>query len=177
MSGQTVLERMRGRSWKIGDDVLNDGGIMDFDMVRKGIFDPEILGQHCLASIRPDFARAAAAGDIIVAGRNFGRGQLHDAGPFSIRARKVGLITESMSRAFFRLAISAGLIMIPFAPEIRGKIADGDHLDVNFRSGKIHNLDTGDVIQAQPLPDFLWEFVASGGEMNWLDKTRHAEAE
>jgi len=165
-----VFDRMHGRTWKLGDNVLNDGEIIDFEMVRKGIFDPDVLGQHCLGPIRPDFTREASAGDIIVAGRDFGRGQLHDAGPFAIRARKVGLITESMSRAFFRLAISAGLVMIPFAPEIRGKIQDGDLLNVDFRSGKIHNLGTGEVIQVQPLPDFLWDFVGAGGEMEWLRK-------
>ena len=169
MSG-TVSESMQGRCWQFGDDILNDGGIMDFEMVRTGVFDPAILGRHCLESLRADFARDSVPGDIIVTGRNFGRGQLHDAGPFAVRARGVGLICVSMSRAFFRLAVSAGLVMIPFAPEIEGRINDGDKLDVNFRSGSIRNLTRNETIQTQPLPDFLWDFVAAGGEMNWLAK-------
>ena len=33
--------RMRGRCWKFGDDILNDGGISSLELVRAGIFDPD----------------------------------------------------------------------------------------------------------------------------------------
>lgn len=171
-----MSDKMRGRAWKFGDGVLNDGGIMDFEMVRKGVFDPEVLGRHCLAAVSPDFAKNAVPGDIIVAGCDFGRGQLHDQGPLSIKARGVGLIAESVTRAFFRLAISSGLVMIPFAPEIKSRVNDGDRLDVDFRSGRIQNLTTGETIRAQPMAEFLWEFIDAGGEKNWLQQHYSAQA-
>lgn len=157
-----------GRAWKFGDGVLNDGGITALEATRKGIFDPEELAAYCMAGIDPDFPKKAKAGDVIVAGKSFGKGQLHIQGPLGIKGMGVGIICQSMTRNFFRLSVSAGVKMLPFVPDIGAQIDDGDELEVSFRQGRIRNRTRGTEIRTAPLPEFLWQFMDAGGERAWL---------
>jgi 3-isopropylmalate/(R)-2-methylmalate dehydratase small subunit len=157
-----------GRAWVFGDDVLNDGGIASLEMVRKFIYDPEILKTECMRALNPVFPEQARAEDVVVAGTSFGKGQLHVTGPLSLKGVGVGLVCESVTRAFFRLSVSAGLLMLPFVPGITRKVQDGDPMDVDFRTGRIENRRTGEIIHAQPMPDFVWEILDHGGEREWL---------
>lgn len=157
-----------GRAWVFGDDVLNDGGIASLDMVRQFIYDPKILATECMRALSPSFPEQARPDDIVFAGKNFGKGQMHVTGPLSLKGVGVGLVCESVTRGFFRLSVSAGLLMVPFVPGITEKVLDGDPVDVNFRSGRIENRRTGEIIHAQPMPDFVWEILSFGGEREWL---------
>ena len=162
--------RMRGRCWKFGDDILNDGGISSLELVRAGIFDPKELAKACMQGVDPEFPSKARAGDILVAGQNFGKGQLHVQGPLSIKGMGLGLVTESMPRSFFRLAVAAGVLMLPFTAGITGQVNDGDDLEIDFGTGLIRNHTTGATVQGQPLPEALLDIVAAGGERAWLAK-------
>ena len=56
--------------WHLGDDVDTDalapGAWMQFGI--------DVIAQHCLENLAPDFARGVRPGDVVVAGRNFGIG-------------------------------------------------------------------------------------------------------
>lgn len=161
---------MVGRAWVFGDDVHNDSGITSIEATRNAIFDPAVLAKTCMAGVRPEFPAQAKPGDLIVAGKQFGKGQLHVQGPLSIKGSGVGLLCESMTRSFFRLSVSAGLKMLPFVPDLTANVGDGDRLEVDFRAGTIRNLTRGVSLTAEPLPGFLWEFIDAGGEREWLAK-------
>lgn len=165
---ETLSAVKNGRAWVFGDDVLNDGGIASLEMVRKFIYDPKILATECMAALNPKFPKQAKPGDVVFAGKNFGKGQMHVTGPLSLKGVGAGLVCESVTRAFFRLSVSAGLLMLPFVPGITAKVADGDPVEVDFRVGRIENKRTGEIIHAQPMPEFVWEFLNAGGEREWL---------
>jgi len=158
----------RGRAWVFGHNVPNDGGIMTIEMTRDRIYDPPALAKACMKNIDAQFAESVRPGDFLVAGRNFGRGQLHVQGPLGISALGLGLITESMSRSFFRLSVSVGLKMLPFCSDVTQLIRTNDEIEVDFREGRIRNLTTNESRSFQPLPKFLLDIVAAGGERPWL---------
>jgi 3-isopropylmalate dehydratase small subunit len=162
---------MKGKAWTFGHNVLNDGGVTTLEMTRLGIFEPAELARSCMAAIDRDFPKKVRLGDFIVAGKQFGKGQLHVQGPLAVKGLGVGLITESMTRNFFRLAVSAGVQMLPFVPTALDDIGEGDELDVDFRGGVIANLTRATTIRASAMPDFLWEFIDAGGEKEWLART------
>jgi 3-isopropylmalate dehydratase small subunit len=160
--------KMKGRAWKFGDDVLNDGGVVPGEVIRKLIVDPRILATRCMVQLNPKFPLESQPGDVIFGGRHFGKGQMHVTGPLAIKGSGVGIVTESMTRGFFRLCVTAGVPMIPFAPGVLAMIDDGDPVEVDFRAGRITNRATGKVLEAAPLPPFLWELIDAGGEREWL---------
>lgn len=163
---------MRGRAWKFGDGVLNDSEVTTIETTREGIFDPAVLAGYCMAGIDPDFPKKAKPGDLIVAGNSFGKGQLHVQGPLGIKGLGLGLVCQSMTRSFFRLSVSAGIMMLPFVPDLSAHVEDGDSLEVDFRRGVVRNLTRDTELQAEPMPDFLWEFIEAGGERAWLASGR-----
>ena len=160
--------QMTGRVWKFGDNVLNDGHITSLEALKAGNYEAKTLAPYCMTGLDPDFPKKAAAGDLIVAGKNFGKGQNHITGPLAIKGLGLGVITQSMTRPFFRQSVVAGLMMIPFVDGITQFVEQGDVLRVDFRTGLIVNQTQHTEMRAQPLPDLMLEFLLAGGEREWL---------
>ena len=53
---------------------------------------------------------------------------------------------------------------------LREKTKYGDELEVNFRTGDIKNLTSGELIKTEPLPEFILEINEAGGEKGYLKK-------
>jgi 3-isopropylmalate/(R)-2-methylmalate dehydratase small subunit len=158
----------RGRAWVFGDDVLTDGQIMDMEMTRQVVYDPERLAPLAMRALSADFADHAQPGDFIVAGRNFGRGPMHIQGAIALAARGVAVLSESMARSFFRLGVSVGLRSLPFAQGICAFAGHGDELEADFASGIVFNRSRGTRACFSPLAPAVLEIVAAGGEQTWL---------
>ena len=56
--------------WHVGDDVDTDA-LAPGAYMQHGV---DVIAQHCLENVLPQFALDVTPGDIIVAGRNFGIG-------------------------------------------------------------------------------------------------------
>ena len=54
--------------------------------------------------------------------------------------------------------------------EAAEKINDGDELELDFASGEIKNLTSGESYQAQPYPAFIEKIIAADGLMGTLQK-------
>jgi 3-isopropylmalate/(R)-2-methylmalate dehydratase small subunit len=161
---------IEGRVWKFGDNILNDGQVVSYEMIKAGVIDPKVLAESCMTSIDRDFPKKARAGDLIVAGKNFGKGQNHITGPLAIKGLGLAVIAESISRPFFRQSVVAGLLMLPFVNQITSRVAQGDTLNVDFRTGRITNVTSGNVVEAAPLPSIIADFLEAGGERAWLEQ-------
>ena len=123
-----------GRAWLLGDGVSTDA-------IMPGRFnlttDPQALARACLCEARPDFAAGVRAGDVLVAGRNFGCGSSREHAPVSIRATGVvAVVAASFARIFARNAVNIGLPVIR-CPEAAAAIADGDPVEVDVRTGTV----------------------------------------
>lgn len=160
----------RGRCWKFGDNILNDGQINSLENVKKLETDPAVLAKDCMVGLDPEFPNKAKPGDLIVAGKNFGMGQLHMQGPLSIKGLGVGVVSESMTRSFFRLMITAGVPMLAFCPGVTGLVNTGDEIEVDFEKGLVKNATTGAVTQGEVLHPLLLAIISDGGELEWLKK-------
>ena len=167
---------MKGKCWKFGDDLGNDAEILPVPisiLISKKSNDPMELKDYIMTGANPDFPKQVQPGDIIVAGKNFGNGNPHLWGYQVIKALGIGLITESIARGSYRLAVFAGVSFLPAAEDITKKVNQGDKLEVNFRTGEIKNLSTGELIKTEPLPEFMLEIIEAGGQEGYL-KTKQA---
>jgi 3-isopropylmalate/(R)-2-methylmalate dehydratase small subunit len=175
MSECTKMVR-RGRAWIFGDNVLNDGEIMDMEMTRQVIYDPVKLAPLAMCGLNPSFAKEAKPGDFIIAGRNFGKGPMHIQGAIALKALDVSVLSESMARSFFRLGVSVGLRMLPFAVDIRSLVHDGDDIEVDFIGGQIVNHTQNRSEQCDPMPAGVQDIILAGGEQAWLKQQATAKA-
>lgn len=149
------------RVWKFGTDV-------DTDQIVPGRYAPYMLKEgddvknYAFIEARPDFAKYAAEGDLIVAGENFGCGSSREYAPEALRRRKIGgIIAPSYARIFFRNAINLGIPVFESA-ELPQLLQDGDEVELDLAAGTITTAD-GTVHQLPALPDFAAEIIKAGG--------------
>jgi 3-isopropylmalate/(R)-2-methylmalate dehydratase small subunit len=152
------------RAWKFGDDI-------NTDVITPGRYtvttDRKRLGEIAFIEYRPEFAKEVQEGDVIVAGNNFGCGSSREHSPVAIKAAGISaVIAKSFARIFFRNSINIGLPL--FVCEDADKIDDGDEVEVNTKTGEVHDKTKGIVIKAKPLPEFMQRIVEKGGLVNFL---------
>jgi 3-isopropylmalate/(R)-2-methylmalate dehydratase small subunit len=152
------------RIWKFGDNVDTDQ-IIPAEYLTTG--DPKKLAAHAFAKVRPDFARDVRAGDVIVAGDNFGCGSSREHAPRALLGAGVTcVIARSFARIFFRNAINIGLPVIE--ADIREKVAEDDELELQLGEGVIINRTTGEAHSFHPLPEFMQKLLKSGGLIKYI---------
>jgi len=127
--------------------------------------DHKELASHCMEDIDKSFVSRVKAGDILVAGANFGCGSSREHAPIAIKASGIScVIAKSFARIFYRNAINIGLAILE-CEEASERISEGDEIAVDFDSGVITNVTGKETYQAQPFPDFIKTMIAKGGLM------------
>ncbi len=157
---------IKGRVHKLGNDINTDDIIAAKYLIST---DARELGKYCLESVKPDFVHKVNAGDIIVAGKNFGCGSSREHAPLAIKGCGISaVIARSFAAIFFRNAINIGL---PFL-ELKevGKIQDGDLLEIDLSGGIIKNITQNQTYKTAAFPEFLQEIVRCGGLINYIKK-------
>ena len=132
--------------------------------------DAAILAKHCMEDIDEGFMKKISAGDIIVAGDDFGCGSSREHAVWSIQGAKIGaVIAQSYARIFYRNCINCGfyVIELPNAPQV---INDGDEIEIDYKAGQINNKTQKKKISFEPLPDFALEIINDGGLLEHITK-------
>ena len=133
MTAATVL---RGRAWKFGNNVDTDQVIPAKYAIYS--FDEKKLGEHAMEGVpgnQGGWSQRIAAGDIIVAGSNFGCGSSREIAPIAIRGAGVScVIADSFARIFFRNSINLGypILQSPEASEAIEICTSGGSSDCNW---------------------------------------------
>lgn len=158
-----------GRVWLFGDNV-------DTDQIIQGryltILDYSEMAKHAFGIPRPEFARNAKRGDIVVAGENFGSGSSREEAPHVLLELGVGcVVAESFSRLFYRNAFNIGLPAL-IVPNITTSVKDGMTLEVNLVKGTVSVVETGQVFRGQPLPPLMLDILRAGGAVPWFRKKK-----
>ncbi len=128
------------------------------------------LAAHCMEDIDKDFVKNVKPGDIVVALKNFGCGSSREHAPIALKASGVScVIASTFARIFYRNSINIGLPILE-CPEAAEAISAGDDVSVDFDSGLITDETTGATYQAQPVPPFIKNIIASGGLLESITK-------
>ncbi len=159
--------KFKGKVHKYGDNVNTDEIIPARYL---NTSDEKELAAHCMEDIDFDFPKKVKAGDIIVAGANFGCGSSREHAPVAIKASGVScVIAETFARIFFRNAINIGLPIIELE-NIDEKIRQSDDLEIDLDNGIIRNLSTSSEFKINKFPEFMQNLVNAGGLMKYVDK-------
>jgi 3-isopropylmalate dehydratase small subunit len=162
------MSTLRGRAWKFGNNVDTDQVIP----AKYAIYslDERKLGEHAMEGVpgNEGWAQRVSAGDVLVAGSNFGCGSSREIAPVAIRGAGIScVIADSFARIFFRNAINLGYPILQ-SPQAAEAVEHGDELEVDLAEGVIRNLTRGDEYRAEAFPEFMAELMEMGGLVPWV---------
>lgn len=125
--------------------------------------DKKELASHCMEDLDKTFSSRVKAGDIMVAGWNFGCGSSREHAPIAIKESGISLvIAKSFARIFYRNSINIGLAILE-CEEAAEEINEGDEVEADLTKGIIVDKTTGKTFQAEPFPEFVQEIISCGG--------------
>ncbi|MGP1612495.1 MAG: 3-isopropylmalate dehydratase small subunit [Catonella sp.] len=161
--------KARGFVHKYGNDV-------DTDVIIPARYlntsDPKELAEKCMIDIDADFVNKVKHGDIMVAGDNFGCGSSREHAPIAIKASGIAcVVAKTFARIFYRNAINIGLPIVE-CKEAAEAIKNGDEVEIDFDTGVIKDLTTGESFTGQPFPEFIKEIIKQGGLINYINKKK-----
>jgi 3-isopropylmalate/(R)-2-methylmalate dehydratase small subunit len=153
------MTTIQGRVWLFGDGI-------DTDLIipaRHLVLPLDEMKHMAMEPIQPGFAGNVGAGDMIVAGTNFGCGSSREQAPAVLKALGISaIVAESFARIFFRNAINLGIPVIE-CPGISGQVRNGDTIEVDPQLGTVRVVGTDRKFTGTRLPDFLLQIIADGG--------------
>ena len=159
-----------GRAWIFGDDI-------DTDVLAPGQFMKgpiEELAAHCLETVDPAFAKNVTAGDIVIAGTNFGVGSSREQAAQALKTLGVSaVVAKSFAGIFYRNAINLGLPV--FVSQGVDTVLSGDAVTMDMDTATLTLADRGLTVECEPLPDFLRTMIRDGGLVPHLEKKLKGE--
>ena len=171
-SGGVIL---RGRAWTFGANVDTDQIIP----AKYAIYslDEKKLGEHAMEGVPGNeggWSQKITAGDILVAGSNFGCGSSREIAPIAIRGAGISVVVaDSFARIFFRNSINLGFPILQ-SPAAAEAVKEGDELEIDLDEGIIRNFSQGDEYRCDAFPPFMNELIKMGGLVPWV-RTRLEE--
>ena len=153
---------MTGRARVFGNDINTDYIITS--RRKRESLDAAVLRAYLFEEIDPRFAATVEAGDIIVAGKNFGCGSAMEVAVTAVLGAGIrAVVARSFSRTYYRNAVNNGLLPVEC---YTGGISEGDRLSIG--DGEVRNETTGEVMMAAQLP----EIIAAGGLVAYFRRHR-----
>jgi 3-isopropylmalate/(R)-2-methylmalate dehydratase small subunit len=160
-----TLQHPGHRVWKLGSDI-------DTDLLAPGHamkYGIEKIATHCLETTRPEFASQVRAGDVIVAGSNFGIGSSREqAAAVLVKLGVAAVIAPSFSGLYFRNAFNVGLLLLTCADADQLVEAELLSLDTRLANAPCVTSSAGKRLACEPISEFLMTMVRNGGLMNQL---------
>lgn len=158
---------IKGMTWRFGNDIDTDAIIPARYL---NTSDPVELAKHVMEDADRDFPAKVKAGDIIVAGKNFGCGSSREHAPIAVKAAGIqAVIAKSFARIFYRNSFNIGLPIFE-SEEASEKISQGDEIEIDADKGIITNISKGESYKANPIPPFMQELIAAGGLVEWTKR-------
>jgi 3-isopropylmalate/(R)-2-methylmalate dehydratase small subunit len=123
------------RCWVYGDNVNTD--VIFPGKYTYTLKTPAEIATHALEDLDPQFASQVQAGDMIVAGKNWGCGSSREQAVTALKYCGVAaILAVSFSRIYFRNCINQGLLPI-VCPDIYPLVRTGEHLTLDLQQGQI----------------------------------------
>ena len=156
-------ENIDANVWTFGKDIDTDL-IIAARYLNTSV--PEELAKHVMEDADPEFVNKISAGDVIVAGDNFGCGSSREHAPIALKAAGIAaIIAPTFARIFYRNAFNMGLPIFEL-PE-SAEIKEGHEISIDMNAGTITNKTTNKTYNFTPIPPFMQELLDAGGLMNF----------
>jgi homoaconitate hydratase family protein/3-isopropylmalate dehydratase small subunit len=161
-------DRLSGRTWHYADvDNLNTdqmfAGNLTYNVQSS---EPEKIMPYLFKGFDDSFSERVQAGDIIMAGANFGCGSSREHPSVGLAFAGVkAVVCKSVNRIFYRSAVNQGLpiLLVPGAVDAYNQ---GDEVTIDFANGLV--IVGGKSFTFAPLPTKLMEIFDAKGLVNYV---------
>ena len=151
------MEQFTGKVWILGDDIDTDIIMPTEYLALKTIND---MCPYAFSPLRPELAEKIHAGDIIVAGKNFGCGSSREQAPIALHQLGVSLVmAKGFARIFRRNSINIGLPV--WVADMADKLKTGDEVEVDLEKGTVTV--NGEVNEFTPMAPTVLKTLEYGG--------------
>lgn len=156
-----MKKQLRGNAFIFGKNI-------DTDQIYPGRYldltDAPDVAKHAMEGASdPNFARDFKAGDIVVAGTNFGCGSSREHAVVTLVAAGVAaVLAESFARIFYRNGINLGLPLL-VCPGIDGRVERRNELEIDLDASLVRNMSKNESYPLEPVSDYAMHILASGG--------------
>jgi len=155
---------IRGRVWLIERDNIDTD--MIFHNRYLSITDIREMGQYAFDNLEgyKDFAKKAQAGDIIVAGKNFGSGSSRQQAVDCFVSLGIhAVVAQSFGAIYERNAINAAFPILTYSSLEKIDLRDQDVISINMLTGETVNERNGLKTLINPFYDAQYEIYKRGG--------------
>ncbi len=149
---------MTGRVWVVGDNINTDLILP----IQAYYLPVDEQPAWVFSANRPGWSDQVTAGDILIAGRNFGVGSSRPAARSLKNLGIACLLAESINGLFYRNAINFALPALE-APGITALFQEGDTAEIDFETAKITKPGRNEALEAIAMPDQLLDILKAGG--------------
>jgi 3-isopropylmalate/(R)-2-methylmalate dehydratase small subunit len=157
---------IRGKAWKYGDDINTD---VIFPGRYLALTEPTEMAKHACEDLDSDFVDKVKEGDIVVAGKYFGCGSSREQAVTCLKYAGVSaVVAKSFARIFFRNAVNLGMPVVQCSDVDR--IQKGNELEIDLKGGELKIVDSNEVLNFKPLPEFVLRIIEDGGLIPNLKK-------
>ena len=147
----------------LGDDVNTDLHCSSKYLPGK---DNAYIAQHAFEQLVPEFPARFKAGDVIVAGKNFGINSSREQAVHILRAMGVAaIVATSFGRQFFRNCINNGLAVIECD---LSAVEQGDDIEIDIGAGRVAVPARKVTRTVAALPAEVQAILAAGGLIAFL---------
>ena len=155
---------MTGRARVFGDDINTDYIITS--RRKRESLRPAVLRKYLFEELDPRFAATVEAGDVLVAGKNFGCGSAMEVAVTAVLGAGIrAVVARSFSRTYYRNAVNNGLLPVECDT---GGISEGDRLAIG--EGEVRNETTGVILPVAPLQEIMQQIVSAGGLVPYMKR-------
>lgn len=151
-------KKFSGKIWKFGDDIDTDTIIPG----RRGTIPTiEEMKKYAFELLKPEFGSTVQAGDILMAGSNFGCGSSREQAATVLSGNGIRcIIAKSYARIFFRNAFNSGILLLQ-CEGIQDICEGGDivTVDVDAQTVSVN----GKRFPVGVIPENLFNIVSNGG--------------
>jgi 3-isopropylmalate/(R)-2-methylmalate dehydratase large subunit len=128
--------------------------------------EPDKIMPHLFKGFDNSFTDRVKAGDIIMAGANFGCGSSREHPSVGLAFAGIkAVICKSVNRIFYRSAVNQGLPII-LVPDAVNAFKQGDKVNIDFQKGLVFV--AGKEYAFAPLPSKLMEIFEAKGLVNYV---------
>jgi 3-isopropylmalate/(R)-2-methylmalate dehydratase small subunit len=156
---------MRGRAWVFGDNIDTDI-IAPADTISFGLGDKtedDDVKRNAFRAVRPGIYKEVQAGDVLIAGRNFGLGSHREpANRVLVSLGFSAVVCESVARLFFRNSVAIGFYVFE-VPGITKFAKQGEDVEIDLQASVIRNLTQRTELPLQPFSPMIRSIIDEGG--------------